>query len=123
MTEKAVLQIKLTLNIEETVTLAFTYDRPFHTSQRHWKLSMKQSHLGNCSNEKLRTSTLVNEGTLRSKADFVSALINVNNVKIYDLLEFFVMLLFYSLCSHLKNICGGGVQKHFLKTSIREILF
>ena len=123
MTEKVVLQIKLTLNIEETETLAFTYDRPFHKSQRHSKLSMKQSHLGNYNNAKLRTSTLVNEGTLRSKADFASALINVNNVKIYDLLEFLVMLLFYSLCSDPKNICGGGVQKHFMKTSIREILF
>ena len=123
MTEKVVLQIKLTLNIEETETLAFTYDRPFHKSQRHSKLSMKQSHLGNYNNGKLRTSTLVNEGTLRSKADFASALINVNNVKIYDLLEFLVMLLFYSLCSHPKNICGRGVQKHFMETSIGEILF
>ena len=37
----------------------------------------------------MRTSALVNEGTLRSTADFSSALSNVNNVKISDVLEFF----------------------------------
>ena len=70
----------------------------------------KQSHLGKCSNEKLRTVTLVNEGTLRNIADFASALGNVNNVKISDLLAFIVMLLFSSICSHLKIAGGGGAH-------------
>ena len=62
----------------------------------------KQSHLGKCSNRKLRTSTLVNDGTLRSTADIVSALSNINNVEMFDLLEFLLMLLFSCLCSHPK---------------------
>ena len=37
----------------------------------------KQNHLRKCSNGKLRTSTLINYGTLRSIADFASALSNV----------------------------------------------
>ena len=55
----------------------------------------KQSHLGKCSNEKLRTVTLVNEGTLRNIADFASALGNVNNVKISDLLAFIVNVIVF----------------------------
>ena len=70
------------MNIEETETLAFTYDLPFHTS------------FGKISQRKLRTSTMVNDGTLRSTADFTSTLSNVNNVKISDLLEFLVLLFF-----------------------------
>ena len=92
--------------------------------QKHWHLNMtdlftrrrdiprwpwiKHDRLGKCSNGKLHTSTLVNDGTLRSKqstADFASALSNVNNVKISNLLEFIVMLLFSSLCFHPKIIC------------------
>ena len=65
---------------------------------------MKQSHLEKCSNAKLRASNLVINGTLRSTADFASTLSNVNNVKISDLLEFFVVLLFSSHCSHPKTI-------------------
>ena len=57
-----------------------------------------------CSNGKLRTSTLVNYGTLRSTTDFPSAHSNVNIVEIFDLLEFLVMLLFSILCSHPKII-------------------
>ena len=97
--------------------------------QKHWHLNMtmehdmtdlftgcrdipscpwiKQSHLGKCSNRKLHTSTLVNDGTLRSAqstANFVSALSNAKNVKISDLLEFVVMLLFSSLYVHPKII-------------------
>ena len=68
-------------------------------------MNLVQSHLGKCSKRNLRTSTLVNGGTLRSTADFASALRNVNNVEISDLLEFFVLLLVSSLCSHLKIIC------------------
>ena len=71
---------------------------------------IKQCHLEKCSNGKLRTSTLVNDGNLRSTVDFALALSNVNNVKIPDLLLFLVMLLFSSLCSNPKIICGGGVH-------------
>ena len=88
------------MNIEETETLAFTYDWHFHSSQKlascPWT---KQSHLGKCSNGKLCNWTLVNDGTLRSTANFASALSNVNNVKILDLVEFF------SLTSYPKIIC------------------
>ena len=65
----------------------------------------KQSYMGKCSKGKLRTSSLVNDGTLRSTANVASALSNVNNVKVSDLLAFLVMLLFFSLCSHPKIIC------------------
>ena len=65
----------------------------------------KQIHLSECSNRKLRASTFVNVRTVRSTAGFASALSNVNNVKISDLLEVFVMLLFSSLCFHLRIIC------------------
>ena len=88
------------MNIEETETLAFTYDRHFFSPQRlascPWT---KQSHLGKCSNGKLCNWTLVNDGTLRSTANFASALSNVNNVKILDLVEFF------SFSSYPKIIC------------------
>ena len=42
---KVVLKIKLTIveYIEETQTLEFTYDRPFHTLQRQSKLSINQT--------------------------------------------------------------------------------
>ena len=44
---KVVLKIKLTIveYIEETQTLEFTYDRPFHTLQRQSKLSINQTEL------------------------------------------------------------------------------
>ena len=60
----------------------------------------KQNHLGKCSTGELRTSTLVNNAILRSIADFASALSN-------NLLAFLVIMLFSSLCSHPKIICGG----------------
>ena len=85
------------MNIEVTETLTFTHDRPFQKLQRH-------------SRRKLCTSTLAKDRILRSTADLASALSNVNNVKICDLLAFLVMLLFYSLCSHPKIIFGGGVH-------------
>ena len=67
------------MKIKETEKLKFTDERPFHMSQRHSKLSInQQSHLGKCSEGKLRISALVNEGTLRSTADFASALICSN---------------------------------------------
>ena len=74
--------------MEETETLAFINDRLFHRWQRHSKLSMNHletwKHLVKLSNEVLPISTLVNDRTLRSTADFASALSNVNNVKISD---------------------------------------
>ena len=70
------------------------------TSQRHSKLSMNQVATRNCV-----SSTLVNVETLRSKADFTSTFSNANKVKISDLLEFLVMLLFSSHCSHPKITC------------------
>ena len=106
VTEKVVLKIKLTKR------------------QKHWHLNMtdlftrrrgipsypwiKQGHLGKCSNGKLHTSTLVRNGSLRSTqstAYFASALSNVNNVKVSDPLEFIVMLLLSSFCSHPEIIC------------------
>ena len=67
----------------------------------------KQSHLGKCSSGKLRTWTLVNVETLRSTTGFASALSNVNKVKISNLLEFLVMLLFSPLFlpeNHLQKV-------------------
>ena len=84
----------------------------------------KQSHPRKYSNGKLLTSTLVNDRTLRSTADFTSALSNNNkvtepsklhpishqhsamliNFKISDLLKFLVTFLFSYLCSRLKTI-------------------
>ena len=42
----------------------------------------KQNNLGKCNNRKLRSSTLVNDGTLSSIADFISALSNVKTLTI-----------------------------------------
>ena len=82
---------------------------------------MKQWHLGKYSNEKFHTSTLVKGRTLGTSAGFASALNNINNVTIPDLLAFLVMMLLSSLCcfplseaytsrklqDH-ENIHGGG---------------
>ena len=89
------------MNVEETEALAFIYDRR-DIASCPWP---KQIHLGKCSNGKLHTSTLVNDETLRSTAYFRSPLSSVNNVKISDLLEFLLMLLFSSLSCHPKIIC------------------
>ena len=70
----------------------------------------KLSHLGKCSHGKLCTSILVNDRTLRSTADFASALSNVNNVKITDQLDILVMLLYSSLCSRPKIISRGDAH-------------
>ena len=70
--------------------------------------SIKKSHLEKCSNEEFLT--LINDETLRATVDFPSALSNVNNVKISDLLAFLVLLLFFSFWSHLKIICDGGTH-------------
>ena len=53
---------------------------------------------------------LVNDGTLMNEADFASAIDNVNDVKILDLLAFVVILLFSSIYSYVKIACGGGVH-------------
>ena len=54
----------------------------------------KQNHLGKCSNGKLRTSTLVNNGTLRSIADFESALSNVKTLIMLKRLRYLICLRF-----------------------------
>ena len=98
------------MKIEETEALTFTYDRRFNTSQRHSKLSMNQTEpSGKVQQREIAYFALVNDGTLRTTADFASALSNVNNVKRSDLLAFLVMQLFSSRSSHLKIICDGGV--------------
>ena len=58
----------------------------------------------------MRPSILVNDETLSKKVDFASAHDNANNDKISDLLAFVVILLFSSICSHLKIACGGDVH-------------
>ena len=68
--------------------------------------SIKKSHLEKCSNEEFLT--LVNDETLRATVDFPSALSNVNNVKISDLLAFPCTVVVFLLWSHLKIICDGG---------------
>ena len=59
--------------------------------------------MGKSSNGKLRISTLVNDVTLRSTAEFASAFSNVNNIKMSDMLEFFVKLLYSFLCYYPKK--------------------
>ena len=81
--------------MEEIETLEFTYDQPFHMSQRHSKLSINQRKpSGKCSNGKLRTSTLVNDVTLRSIANFVSALSNVRMLIMLEILRYLICLRF-----------------------------
>ena len=60
----------------------------------------KQKHLGKYSNGKLRASTfLVNDGTLRSIADFTSVLINVKMLIKLKMLRYLVVL-----CAFLNNV-------------------
>ena len=54
----------------------------------------KQNHLRKCSNGKLRTSNLVNDGTLRSIADFSSAISNVKMLLILKMLRYLIFLRF-----------------------------
>ena len=58
----------------------------------------------------MRAWILVNDVTLGNKADFPSAVDNVNNVKISDLLAFVVISMFSSICSQLKIACDGDVH-------------
>ena len=52
---------------------------------------------------------------LRNTSYFASALDNVNNVNIFDMLAFVVILLFSTICSHQKITSGGDV--HFQKVA------
>ena len=79
----------------------------FSLSNFSW---IKQSHLEEFSNTKLRAWILVYDRALRNKADFASPLNNVSNVKIYDLLVFVVILLFSSICCYLKIACSGDIH-------------
>ena len=116
--EKVALKIKLTI---------FEYQRDRNIGI----YIIKQSHPEKYSQTKLHTSTLVNDGSLRSTADFASALSNVNNVKISDLLAFIVIFVFLSLFSpenHLQNVTR--LYKHplgrlcfVLKKSLIEVFF
>ena len=73
------------MNVEETEALTFTYDRPLHISQIHIKLSTDQTELSGKMYQ--REIAYLNFGTLRNTADFISALGNVSNVKISDLIS------------------------------------
>ena len=67
----------------------------------------KLSHLGKCSHGKLCTSILVNDRTLRSTADFASALSNVNNVKLCSVwisCNVVVFLRLFSPKNHLQKV-------------------
>ena len=127
MTEKVLLKIKLTLVEYQTEKHGKLYMTDLFTRGRDTANCLwwtKQSHLGICSEEKLLTSTLINNGTLRSTANFAAALSNVKmsvmlKMLIPELLAFLVMLLFFSLCCHSKFVCGGGV--HFQK--VARLLF
>ena len=57
-------------------------------------LLTKQNHLGICSNGKLYTSTLVNDGTLRNIANFTSALSNVKMLIMLKMLRYLICLRF-----------------------------
>ena len=57
-------------------------------------LLIKENHLEKCSNGKLRTSTLVNDVTLRSIANFVSALSNVRMLIMLKMLRYLICLRF-----------------------------
>ena len=54
----------------------------------------KPNALGKSSNGKLRTSTLVNDGTLRIVAQFASALSNVKMLKMLRMIRYLLCLRF-----------------------------
>ena len=78
--------------------------------QKHWSLQRtdfftrrrdiarcpltKENHLEKCINGKLGTSTLVNDGTLRSIADFASALSNVKVLRMLRMLRYLICFRF-----------------------------
>ena len=55
----------------------------------------KQNHLRKCRNGGLRTSSLVNDGTLRNIADFASALSNVKMLIMLKMLAYLICLRFF----------------------------
>ena len=63
---------------------------------------------------------MVNDRDLRSRADFASALSNVNNVKISDLLEFLVILLFFPFVLTRKSFTES---RKIMKASMKKIFF
>ena len=73
----------------------------------------KQTHLAKSSELELHTWTLVIDGTLRDTADFVSALVNVYNFEISELLVFIVIVSLYLFVPEIA--CGGDV--HFVKVA------
>ena len=52
----------------------------------------KQNHLGKCNIKKLCHSNLVNNGTLKSIADFASALSNVKMLIMFKMLKYLICL-------------------------------
>ena len=97
--EKVVFKTNLTI---------FEYRRDsIYMSQRHSKLAINQTGpFGKIQQREIAYFNLVCDGTLGGTVDFASTLSNVNNnVKISNLLEFLVMLLFSSHCSHPIIIC------------------
>ena len=108
VTEKVVLKKKLTIfEYRRDRSIGIYIWLTFSLSNFSW---IEQSHQEKFSNTKLRAWILVNDGILRNKDDFISALDNVNNVKTSDLLAFVVILLFSSISSHLKIAFGGDVH-------------
>ena len=63
---------------------------------------------------------MVDDGTVRRRADFALALGNVNNVKMSDLLELLLMLLFFPFVLTRKSFAESC---KIMKTSVREIFF
>ena len=55
----------------------------------------KQNHLGKCRNGGLRTSSLVNDGTLRNIVDSASALSNVMMLIMLKMLAYLICLRFF----------------------------
>ena len=89
------------MNIEETETLAFTYDRPFHTSQRHSKLSMNQTEpFGKMQQRDIAYFNFGWWRTLRSTADLASCEIS----DLLVILEFVVFLLLLSHENYLQKV-------------------
>ena len=92
--DKVVLKIKLTIveyrrdrNIG--ICILFTHHRDIASGPL-----TKQNHLAKCSNGKLGTSTLVNDRTLRSIADFASAFSNIKTLIMLKILSCLICLRF-----------------------------
>ena len=78
------------------ITNLFTWRKYISSCSR-----IKQSYLEKFSSKDLRVWILVNDGTLRNKANFASTIDNANNVKLSDLLAFVVSLYLLSSENHL----------------------